>query len=208
MTSSLKYCFNSSSVWCLYVYTLAFKYIPPPHKKKHSGQETWLASQMTHLGNMAVTQSIDSHAVYAEGPSKWNQSSTLEWCTCLNNYSRWANCDQWPSLIMHGIIYLVQNSLTWEYSSLSSNTKLTPKPPVHLLYWLTFDKYYNSIYSLSHQPILHLVPSHHAYAVLYRNEGDTVYPHTAYSTSYCKCKNHTIAQGKSTKTHNLLLTLQ
>ena len=44
-----------------------FQMCLPPKKKP--AQETWLTSQMTHLGNMAVTQSIDSHAVYAEAPS-------------------------------------------------------------------------------------------------------------------------------------------
>lgn len=108
----------------------------------------------------------------------------MEWRTCCNNYSRWAKFGQWPSLIMHGITYLVQISTTWQYSSMSPNTKLIPKHPVHLLYWLTFDKCCNSIYSLSHQPILHLKPSHHACTILYCNKGDAAYPHMAYSTSY------------------------
>jgi hypothetical protein len=132
----------------------------------------------------------------------------VERCTCCNNYSRWANCGQWPILIMHGITYLIQNSTTWQYSSMSSKTKLTPKPPVHLLCWLTFDKCCNSIYSMSHKPILHLKPNHYVYTILYCNEGDAAYPHTAYSTSYSKCKHYEIAQDKSTKIHNLHLSLQ
>jgi hypothetical protein len=37
----------------------------PPHRKK-----TVRLGSLTHLGNMTVTQPIDSHVVYAEGPSK------------------------------------------------------------------------------------------------------------------------------------------
>lgn len=56
-------------------------------------------------------------------------------------------------------VYSVQNSTTRWYSSMSSNTKLMPKPLLNFLYRLTFDKCCNSIYALSHQPVLHPNPT-------------------------------------------------
>jgi hypothetical protein len=51
-------------------------------------------------------------------------------------------------------VYLTQNMVVWWYSSVPSNTKLTPKPILHFHYWLTFSKCPNSIYALSDRPIL------------------------------------------------------